>query len=209
MGCGLWAVECGAGLTLKRCNQFGALREEGGRGHYRGKSGRALKDAQAYRVTFYRESKHRIWRGRRAARSSTSQGSAEPLCARIKGANREVSEGKADLWPRSVSFLREPSRSGKRAGFHQIGAFLRDTQGFGWLNASSREGFASSNSRPPSPWTSVFQISSIFLMERDLENLRLVDQNFLERELFTLLLRTLAVGRRQQSKSIGAALDME
>ena len=46
-------------------------------------------------------------------------------------------------------------------------------------------------------------------MERDLENLRLVDQNFLERELFTLLLRTLAVGRRQQSKSIGAALDME
>ena len=30
-------------------------------------------------------------------RSSTSQGSAEPLCARIKGANREVSAGKADV----------------------------------------------------------------------------------------------------------------
>ena len=30
----------------------------------------------------------------RAARPSTSQGRAEPLCARIKGANREVSEGK-------------------------------------------------------------------------------------------------------------------
>ena len=29
----------------------------------------------------------------RAARLSTSQGSAELLCARIKGANREVSEG--------------------------------------------------------------------------------------------------------------------
>ena len=38
-----------------------------------------------------------IRRERRAARLSTSQGSAEPLCARIKGANREVSEGTADL----------------------------------------------------------------------------------------------------------------
>ena len=36
-------------------------------------------------------------RRRREARSSTRQGSAEPLCARIKGANREVSGGKADL----------------------------------------------------------------------------------------------------------------
>ena len=34
---------------------------------------------------------------RRAARSLTSQGRAEPLCARITGLNREVSEGKADL----------------------------------------------------------------------------------------------------------------
>ena len=34
---------------------------------------------------------------RRAARSLTSQGRAEPLCARIESANREVSEGKADL----------------------------------------------------------------------------------------------------------------
>ena len=32
-----------------------------------------------------------------AARSLTSQGRAEPLCARIESANREVSEGKADL----------------------------------------------------------------------------------------------------------------
>ena len=47
--------------------------------------------------TRYRASKYQIRRGRRAARSSTSQGSAEPLCARIKGANWEVSEGGADL----------------------------------------------------------------------------------------------------------------
>ena len=39
----------------------------------------------------------KIRRRRRAARSLTSQGRAEPLCARITGLNREVSEGKADL----------------------------------------------------------------------------------------------------------------
>ena len=41
--------------------------------------------------------KYQIRRRRRAARSLTSQGRAEPLCARITGLNREVSEGKADL----------------------------------------------------------------------------------------------------------------
>ena len=48
-------------------------------------------------VALYRVGTHQIRRRRRAARSSMSQGSAEPMCARIKGANREVSEGKADL----------------------------------------------------------------------------------------------------------------
>ena len=42
-----------------------------------------------------------------------------------------------------------------------------------------------------------------------LEKLRLVDQNWLERNLSALLLRTLVVGRRQQSESIEAALDIE
>ena len=37
----------------------------------------------------------------------------------------------------------------------------------------------------------------------------LVDQNWFERNLSALLLRTLVVGRRQQSKSIEVALDME
>ena len=36
-------------------------------------------------------------------------------------------------------------------------AFSRDAQGFGRLNAGSRIGFTSS--RPPPPWTSVFQPS--------------------------------------------------
>ena len=41
-----------------------------------------------------------------------------------------------------------------------------------------------------------------------LEKLRLVDQNWLERNLSGLLLRTLVVDRRQQSESIEAALDI-
>ena len=41
-----------------------------------------------------------------------------------------------------------------------------------------------------------------------LEKLGLVDQNWLERHLSALLLRTLAVGRRQQSESIEIALDI-
>ena len=42
-----------------------------------------------------------------------------------------------------------------------------------------------------------------------LEKLRLVDQNCLERDLSALLLKTLALGRRQQSESTEVALDME
>ena len=41
-----------------------------------------------------------------------------------------------------------------------------------------------------------------------LEKLGLLDQNWLERNLAGLLLRTLVVGRRQQSESIEAALDI-
>ena len=50
-----------------------------------------------------------VERERRAARSSSSQGSAGSLCARIKGANREVSEGKLSLT--TVCFL--PTRTNK------------------------------------------------------------------------------------------------
>ena len=49
-----------------------------------------------------------------------------------------------------------------------------------------------------------------FCMMYGLDKLGLVDQNELERDMSALLLRTLAVGsRRQQSESIGVALDME
>ena len=42
-----------------------------------------------------------------------------------------------------------------------------------------------------------------------LEKLGRADQNWLERDLSALLLRTLAVGRRQQSESIEVVFDME
>ena len=55
----------------------------------------------------------------RAARSSTSQGSVEPLCARSKGVNREVPKGKA-VSDHGIFLFDEGQkkwRTGKRAGF--------------------------------------------------------------------------------------------
>ena len=60
--------------------QFGALREGGGMRGERSTVAESL-------VVLYRVGTHQIRRLRRA----------EPLCAKIKGANREVSEGKADV----------------------------------------------------------------------------------------------------------------
>ena len=85
------------------------------------------------------------------------------------------------------------------------GLFM-DSKDFGQLDAGSRGGFTSS--RPPPSWTSVSQFL-YFCTICGLEKLRLVDQNGLKRNLSAYLLRTLAVGRRQQSESIEVALDME
>ena len=53
--------------------------------------------AESLLVVPYRVGTHQIRRRQRAVRSLMSQGRAEPLCVRIKGANREVSEGKANV----------------------------------------------------------------------------------------------------------------
>ena len=58
----------------------------------------------------------------------------------------------------------------------------------------------------PPPWTSVFQFPYFSTM-CGLEKLGFVDQNLLERNLSSLLPRTLVVCRRQQSESIEVALD--
>ena len=70
--------------------QFDALREGGGTRE----AGSTVAESL---VVLYRVGTHQIPRGWRAARSSTSQGRAEPLYVRITGLNREVSEGKADV----------------------------------------------------------------------------------------------------------------
>ena len=71
--------------------QFGGLREGGGK-----REAGSTTVAESL-VVLYQVGTHQIRRRRRAARSLTSQGRAELLCARIESANREVSEGKADL----------------------------------------------------------------------------------------------------------------
>ena len=85
--------------------------------------------------------------------------------------------------------------------------FFRDAKGFGRLDAGSRAGFTSS--RPPPPGPRYFNFLQYFCTMCGLEKLRFVDQNWLERTLFALLLRTLVVSRRVRSESIKIALDME
>ena len=85
------------------------------------------------------------------------------------------------------------------------GAFSRMHRAFdGWMlaraPASPAQGLYHHG-----PWYFNF---SYFCTMCGLEKLGIVDQNLLER-LSDLLLRTLVVGRRQQSESIGPALDME
>ena len=122
-------------------------------------------------VALYRVGMHQIRRGQRAARSSTSQGSAEPLCARIKGANREVSEGKADISPRSV-FLRGSTRSSERARFVRLfqGCTGLWTTGC-WLTHRLHQLKAS----PTMDLGILIFLISVLMCS--LEELRLVDQN--------------------------------
>ena len=70
--------------------QFGALREGGGTRE----AGSTVAESL---VVLYRVGTHQIRRRRRAARSSTSQERAAPLCARITCLNGEVSQEKADV----------------------------------------------------------------------------------------------------------------
>ena len=154
-------------------------------------------------VVHYRVGTHQIRRRRRAARSSTSQGRAESLCARIIGLNREVSEGK--LMSDHGHFTSYEGHEERRTGKIR-GVFLRMHRVLdGWMLAGA----------PASPAQGLhhheprYFIFSYFCTMCGLEKLGLVDQNWLERNFSGFLLRTLVVGRRQHSKSIEVALDME
>ena len=148
--------------------QFGALWEGGGTRE----AGSTVAESP---VVLYPVGTHQIRRRRRAARSSTSQGRTEPLCARIIGLNREISEGKADVRPRSsFLFLRGPQGA---ANGQDSWGFFKDAQGFGRLDAGSRV----ASSRPPPPMDLDISFFSYFCTMCGLENLGLVDQNWLER----------------------------
>ena len=69
---------------------FGGLREGGGTREARSTVAESL-------IVLYQVGTHQIRRRRREARSLTSKARAEPLCARIESASREVTEGKAGL----------------------------------------------------------------------------------------------------------------
>ena len=85
---------------------FGRWRHTRGQEHYRGEPDSALSGGYAPDSA------------RAEGRSIVDEpGKCEPLCARIKGANREIFDGKADLSPRSVFFRRGPTRSGERVRF--------------------------------------------------------------------------------------------
>ena len=218
---------CRAGFTLKRCSQLASfaiqpvswdtaavLLVEDGVPRYAPLPrfnlvpfGRvAARTVVESLVVIYRVGTHQIRRMRRAARSSTSQRRVEPLCARITSLNREVSEGKADVWPRSYFFLPTwATRSGERGRF--LGVFARMHRALdGWMLA--RVPASPARGLHHHAWTSVFQFP-YFCSMCGLEKFGIVDQNWLERNLSTLLLSTLVVGTRQQSESIEVALDME
>ena len=126
------------------------------RWHFRGKPIRVPQHAQAYRGMLHRANKHQVWLVEwRAARSSTSQGSAEPLRVRTKGANRAVSEEM--LISDHSMFSSYKRRTGKI-----LRVLSRDAQSFGRLDAGSRANFTGS-SPPPREVTWVFQFSLLLL----------------------------------------------
>ena len=98
---------------------------------------------------------------------STSQGSAEPPCARIKGVNREVSGGKTDF--DHGLFSSYEGRQGAANGEDSWGLF-RDAEGVGRLApASPAQGLHHHGPR-------YFKFP-YFCMMCGLEKLGLVDQN--------------------------------
>ena len=139
------------------------------------------------------------------ARSLTSQGSNEPLCARIKGAKREVFYGK--LISNCGLFSSYEGQQGATNGQGFWGFFQECTGCFGRLDAGSRAGLTNPTQGLHLHGSLYYNVS-YSCMTRGLDKLGLVDLNGLERDLSALLLRMLAVGRRQQYESIEVALDM-
>ena len=103
-----------------------------------------------------------------------------------------------------IFLLREPTRSGERARFP--GRFSGMYRTFdGWVMGRARVSLAQG---PPRHGPRYFNFP-YFCMTCGLGKLEPIDQNCLEHDLCAVLLRALAMGKRQRSESIGVALDME
>ena len=149
-----------------------------------GKPGKVLQKAHAYRGMLYRVSKYQIRRGRRAARSPASQRECR---TRIKGANREVSEGKGHLWP---LFFPCESKQGAANAQDSWGAFQR-CLGV-WMGGCLLARRLHQLKAPIAKDLGTFSLKNDWSVVCPL-----------------CLLRARAVGRRQQCESIGVALCME
>ena len=160
--------------------QFGALQEGGGTRE----AGSTVAESL---VVLYRVGTHQIRRRRRAARSSTSQGRAEPLCARITGLNREVLREK--LMSDHGHFSSYEGHKGRRTGKIR-GAFSRMHRALdGWMLARA----------PASPAQGLHhhgpRYFKFFICTMcGLEKLGLVDQNWLE-SMFSVFLLSENAGR--------------
>ena len=148
--------------------QFGGLWEGGG-------TREAGSTVAENLVVLYQVGTHQIRRRRRAARTLTSQGRAGPLCARIEGANREVSEGK--LISDKGCFCFYEGRMERRTGKIN-GAFSRMHRALdGWMLARA----------PASPAQGLYHHGPryfnfpYFCTMCGLEKLAIVDQNWSER----------------------------
>ena len=175
---------------------FGALREGDGTRE----AGSTVAESL---VVLYWVGTHQIRRRRRAARSSTSQGRAEPLCTRIAGLNRESMREKlmSDHGHFSSYEGHKERRTCKiRRAFSRIHRVLD-----GWMLARAPASPAQGLHHHGPRYLNFYYFCTMC----GLEKLGLVDQNWLERNFSGFLLRTLVVGRRQHSEPIEVALDME
>ena len=146
--------------------QFGGLREGGGTRE----AGSTVAESLVVR---YQVGTHQIRRRRRAARSLTSQGRAEPLCARIETCNGRFLREKLISLTTVIFFLRRPHGAAK--GQDSWG-FFKDAQGFGRLDIVSPASSAQGLHHHGPPYFNFH----FFCTLCGLEKLGIVDQNWLE-----------------------------
>ena len=162
--------------------QFGALREGGGTRE----AGSTVAESL---VVLYRVGTHQIRRRRRAARSSTSQERAEPLCARITGLNGKFLREK--VMPDHCHFSSFEGHKERRTAKIRE-AFSRMYRALdGWMLARA----------PASPAQGLHHHGpryinfSYFCTMCGLEKLGLVDPNWLERNFSVFFTQNAGCGK--------------